>query len=52
MITPNDVFLSDYCQLKKKFKGYLENYPKPGFPANTWVFGNLYGNVHFMYCMN
>lgn len=52
MITPNDIFLSAYCTIKKKSKGYSNEYSKPAYPTNTLVFGNLYGIVHFYYCLN
>jgi len=52
MITPNDIFRSAYCTIKKKGKGYINKYARPAFPANTLVFGNLYGIVHFHYCLN
>jgi hypothetical protein len=52
MLTPNDIFLSDYSPIKKKGKGYTDEYYKPAFPANTLVFGNMYSIVHFYYCLN
>ena len=52
MMTPNQIFLSDYHPLKKKCRGYTDEYYKPAFPADTWVLGNLFADVHFCYCLN
>ena len=52
MMTPNQIFLSDYHPLKKKFKGYADEYYKPAFPCDAWVMGNIFSEIHFCYCLN
>jgi len=52
MMTPNQIFLSDYSSLKTKLKGYADEYYKPAFPCDTWVMANAFGDIHFCYCLN
>lgn len=52
MMTPNQIFLTDYHPLKMKFKGYADDFYKPAHPCDSWVMGNLFNDVHFCYCLN